>query len=160
VRRTRPVACVPVPAEVSAYIAARIAAFADDTPDPLRWLAPYVAQFAALPLYVGWTETTGLRADGRVVRWSTEGEYTGVLDVEDPVWVRIGLVEGARRYPGLRALLPRREAGDPDCRCRAHEPFVSGRVICPECGGLGWLPADHASRGTGPGPEQPATGPG
>src|SRR5687767_13058019 len=133
---------VQVSAADSAYIAARIAAFAREAPEPLRWQGPFVAEFNALPLYLGWTETIGLRADGEVVRWSTEGGYAGAPSVDDPLLVRVGLVEGAGRYPELRALLPTRGPDARDCPCRAHALFVSGQVICSECGGLGWLPAD------------------
>jgi hypothetical protein len=63
----------------SRYIAERVAAFSEEAPETLRWHSCYIEQFSALPLYVGWTETIGLRADGELVRWSTEGDYAGLL---------------------------------------------------------------------------------
>src|SRR5271168_4579105 len=102
---------LPVAAGTSEYIARCIGAFRDEVPEQLRWQSQYVAEFAALPLYIGWTETIGLRADGEIVRWSTEGEYPGLRSVEDQVWVRAGLVEGSKQYPGLKCLIPERSPG-------------------------------------------------
>ena len=132
--------CVSVTACSSRFIAARIDRFAVEVPEPLRWQVPYVTEFGALPLYLGWIETIAIRPDGEVVRWSTEGDYEGALPLEDRGWLLPALVTGARRYPELKVLLPAREPGAIDCPCRGHEMFVSGRVICGQCGGLGWLP--------------------
>src|SRR3954470_2417848 len=107
---------VSVSTEVSRLIAVRIASFPTGAPEPLRWQVPFVAEFAALPLYLGWDETIGIRPDGEVVRWSTEGDYRGVRPVEDRTWVLSALVDGARRYPELAALLPERPAGAVDCQ--------------------------------------------
>src|SRR5438132_13862912 len=106
---------VPVTAVASEYIARCVGCFCADAPEQLQWQTQYVAEFGALPLYIGWTETIGLRPDGEIVRWSTEGEYAGVRPVEDRVWVRDGLVEGAKRYPGLQRLLPARPPGARTC---------------------------------------------
>jgi hypothetical protein len=137
-------AWVPVTVEHSAYLAARIAAFARECPEWLRRHAPAVAECAALPLYVGWWETVALRANGEVICWSNhEGveEYEGTRTVDEVGRVLGALVDGARRYPRLSELFPVRGARDPDCRClTTHEFFVSRRIICPDCGGLGWRP--------------------
>ena len=58
-------AWVPVSAADSEYIAEHVAAFHDEAPEQVRWQTPFVAEFGALPLYIGWTETIGLRADGK-----------------------------------------------------------------------------------------------
>jgi hypothetical protein len=58
---------VPVSAEVSVYIGARIAAFSQVTHPQLLWQAAYVNKFIALPLYAGWIETVGLRAVGEFI---------------------------------------------------------------------------------------------
>jgi hypothetical protein len=59
------------------------------------------------------------------------------------------LVWGASRYPELRELLPEREPGATDCRCRHHpELFGPAKMICPQCGGIGWLPASGTAPGT------------
>lgn len=54
-------------------------------------------------------------------------------------------ISGASRlYPELAVLLPAREVGAADCECVAHpQIFGAGRVICPDCGGVGWLPAER-----------------
>jgi hypothetical protein len=124
---------------VSAFIGARVAAFSAETPERFRWHAPYVADFGALPLYVGWTETIGIRPDGQVVRWSTEDEYAGVRSVEEGKWMLSALVAGTERYPELRALLPERPRDAVDCQCRNHPLFGPGKVLCGSCGGVGWL---------------------
>ena len=105
----------------------------------MRWQSAYVARFAALPLYTGWTETIGIRLDAEVVRWSTEGEYPGVRAVEDRYLWLSALVNGSRRYEPLRALLPRRPAGAVDCPHLGHPMFDEGKLFCPECCGLGWI---------------------
>jgi hypothetical protein len=131
---------VPVSAEDSAYITARVAAFSGEAPQQLRWQTPYVEEFAALPLYIGWTEAIGLRPDGEVIRWSTEGDYTGAQPVEEPVLVRAGLVEGTKRFPGLRGLIPARPPGActcPVCGGVGHPPGLP-HIGC-SCGGVGWV---------------------
>jgi hypothetical protein len=143
---------VPVSAEIEAQIASRIGAFSAEAPEKLRWLVPYASQFGALPLYPGWTETIGIRPNGEVVRWSTEGEFVGARPVEDRSWVLAALVAGANRYAELRPLLPVRGPDAIDCPCRAIPICTSGQVGCVECGGLGWVPgADRlTSRSSGP----------
>ncbi len=136
---------VEVTPELSAFIAARIAGFPAEAPERLRWEAPFVAEFDALPLYVGWVETVGVRPDGEVVRWSTEGDYAGVRAVEDRVWVLSALVDGSRRYPELAALIPERPPDAADCPCRGQPVFASGVVLCGECGGVGWLPRNSGT---------------
>ncbi len=146
---------VSVPAEIAARIASRIAAFPVEAPETIRWLAPYVAEFAALPMFLGWIETIGIRPDGELVRWSTEGDYPGTLPVDDRSGVLTALVSGADRYPELRPLLPVRGPDAIDCPCRAIPLIVSGKVGCAECGGIGWLPAPGAPPSRGPATPSP-----
>jgi hypothetical protein len=136
------VAHVAVSPELSAWIASRIAHYAAEATEPYqKWEAPDVIAFEALPLIRHWFETFGLRADGEIVRWHTDGldPYPGVKPVDDRIDQLSALVEGARRYPELRSLLPPREPGSLDCPCMEHSVFASGRLICRECGGLGWV---------------------
>jgi hypothetical protein len=130
--------------ELSAFIAARIANYAAEATEEYRlWEAPAVAEFDALPLIRHWYETFGLRADGEVVRWHTDGPdtYPGVRAVETPCeWVS-ALAEGARRYPELQVLLPARPANAVACRCGGDGFSDSPKFICPACGGLGWVEA-------------------
>jgi hypothetical protein len=131
---------LPASSEIATRIAARIAEFPARHPEKLEWLVPQVARHGALPLYVGWIETFGIRPDGELVRWSNDGEFEGTLPIEEPSWALLALVRGASRYPELRPLLPVRGPDAPDCRCRAIPMCASGEVGCAECGGLGWLP--------------------
>lgn len=120
-------------------IASRIASFASDADETRLWLAPYVAEFKVLPLYVGWFETIGIRANGEIVSWSTEQESVGVRAVEDQMLALISLVAGSKRYPELRQLLPQRTSDAIDCRCRDVPFLASGKAFCGTCGGLGWV---------------------
>lgn len=129
-----------VTAEESAFIAARIASFATEAPEPLRWQSPYVERFVALPVYIGWTDTIGLRSDGELVRCSTEGDYVGFKPEDDVLWIRIALVQGAKRYSELRRLItpkPPTAHECPDCGGTGQLPALP-QVIC-RCGGVGWL---------------------
>ena len=138
-KRRREVPQVTVPPELSAWLAARVAAFPSEAPEGLRWEAPYVAESGALPLYCEWTETIAIRPDGEFVRWSTEGEYAGVKPVEERyLWVS-ALVIACRRYSELHVLLPARPPGAVDCDHFGHPLFTEYKVICSKCCGLGWL---------------------
>lgn len=128
-----------MPAGLSDWVTDRVAAFPSEAPETLRWQAPHVAENAALPLYVGWFETIAIRPDGQIIRWSTEGEYVGGRPVEDRyVWLS-ALVDGSRRYAALSALLPPRPAEATDCICMSHPLFASGKILCSDCCGLGWV---------------------
>jgi hypothetical protein len=139
---------VTMPPELSAWVADRIATFPHEAPEQLRWMAPSVVEYAALPLYVGWWDTTGIRPDGEIVSWSTEDElsgYSGVRPVEDRYHWLSALVDGSRRYERLKALLPTRPPGAVDCPHLAYPVFAEGKVFCPGCCGLGWVQAGDAA---------------
>jgi hypothetical protein len=135
---------VAISPELASFIEARIANYAvEATEEYHRWEAPAVAEFAALPLIRHWYETFGLRADGEFVRWHTDGPdpYPGVRPVEARCeWVS-ALSEGARRYPELQSLFPIRPANAVTCGCGGHPLFETRKLICPVCGGLGWVEA-------------------
>jgi hypothetical protein len=133
-----------IPSELSTWLRERIVAYVDESPERLRWLAVYAARAGALPLSVGWFETIGLRPDGELVSWSTEGEYPGTRPVEDRYLWLSSLVGATKKYPRLRILLPERPKGARDCRHLAHPVFAEGKVYCPECDGLGWVEASDA----------------
>jgi hypothetical protein len=128
-----------VSSELAAWLAERIAAYHEESPPELRWLGEYVAQAGALPLCPGWSETIGLRPDGEIVSWSTEGEYPGTKPVEDRYLWLTSLVSAAKRHPQLRALLPVRPPGAWDCPHLANPIFAEDKVFCPECCALGWV---------------------
>jgi len=143
-----------VSAELSAFIAARIASYAAEATQPYQQSeAPAVAEFGALPLVRHWFETIGLRPDGEVVRWATDDNndpYPGAQPVEDRAFALHALLEGALTWPQLKVLIPMRPPGAVDCKCRTIPFFVEKRVVCTACGNVGWIPpADDDSRGTG-----------
>jgi hypothetical protein len=136
--------------EISAWVTDRISMFPREAPEQLRWLAPSVVEYAALPLYVGWWDTTGIRPDGAIVSWSTEDElsgYSGMRLVEDRYQWLSALVDGCRRYERLIALLPTRPAGAVECPYLAHALHAEGKVFCPKCCGLGWVEPSGAQPG-------------
>ena len=129
----------PVTPEESAFIQERVERFAAEAPEELLWQEPHVRAHGALPLYVGWTETVGIRPDGEMVRWSTE-DWPGAVELDDANWYKIGLVLGARRYPILQRLVPDRPAGARDCDlCKGSGRFpLQPEIVC-QCGGVGWV---------------------
>src|SRR6266498_5589371 len=125
---------IPLTGEIASFIAARIADFPTEAGEQCRRDSQYVAEFSALPLYFGWIETIGIRPDGQLIRWSTEGDYLGSQPVDDRIWTMSALVEGARKYPELAVLLPIRGPEAVDCRCRMIPLFRENKLICSECG--------------------------
>jgi hypothetical protein len=114
--------------------------------DPAYPAAPHTARLKALPIGVDMWADYYLRPDGKVV---VVGEDLDEPDVDSVYsdWKRVlsVLVWGSQRYPELRQWLPVRGPGAVDCQCRSIPLFAEGKVLCPECCGLGWLP------GTAPG---------
>jgi hypothetical protein len=49
------------------------------------------------------------------------------------------VVWGAQRYSELKELIPSRPPNAVDCPCRKIPIFADDKVLCPECGALGWL---------------------
>lgn len=105
-----------------------------------------------LPLYEGWLDTIGLRTDGELIMWSTEGEYSGTKPVEERgLWLN-SLVHAAKRFPELNALVPARPRDARDCDHLAIPKMVELGLFCTKCGGLGWVdgpadPGDSLDRG-------------
>jgi hypothetical protein len=133
---------VAVDSNLSAFIAARIAGYACEAMEPFhRAESSSVTEHRALPLIRHWFETYGIRADGEIVRWSTDGPepYSGTKSVEERYDWLSALVEGSWKYPELKVLLPIRGPEAVDCQCVGQPHFAPGKVICPECCGLGWV---------------------
>ena len=82
-----------------------------------------------------------LLPEGRVVVIGEDYDRPNEVTVH-PGWIpalRV-LVWGARRYPQLRELIPVRTPDSTDCFCAQHpEIFGPGKVVCSECGGVGWV---------------------
>jgi hypothetical protein len=94
-------------------------------------------------LYVGTDMWAGcyLRPNGEVVfigsDWDRPDEAS--VSTERSVVLRM-IVWGSERYPELRELLPVRPPHAFDCPCRQNPLFAEGKVLCQDCGGMGWLP--------------------
>jgi hypothetical protein len=119
-----------------------IASLPEDQLDPAR---THAVRLRALPIGGSMWADYYLRPNGQVVIVGEDFDNPE----EDSVysdWRRVlpVLVWGAQRYPELRELLPVRGPRAVDCQCRAIPLFAEGRVICPECGGLGWLASPDA----------------
>jgi hypothetical protein len=138
---------VEVTEDEFAYIAARVESFASEAAADWNWQSDFVKQFAALPLFLGWTETLGIRPDGSLIRWSTEGEYAGVRPIDRQVDVNLALIHGSRRHPKLARLVPR---PPPDaiactqCHGTGRMAVSDDPLIC-ACGGAGWVVTAEAS---------------
>ena len=134
---------VEVTTDESAYIAARVQSFASEAEANWQWQANFVEQFEALPLFLGWTETLGVRPDGSLVRWSTEGEYVGVRPVDRRVDVNLALIHGSRRHPMLVRLIPQPPSDAivcAQCHGTGRVAVSDDPLIC-ACGGAGWVVA-------------------
>ncbi len=133
-----------VPSEQAEFIRARVAGFEAEAPPELQWQTGYVREHQALPLYLGWTETIGIRADGTLVRWATEGNWSDGTEFAEDTWVNLAIVQGALRYPELHGLIPERPSDATTCdQCQGSGklqlPPEYANVIC-NCGGIGWIP--------------------
>lgn len=136
-----------VPPDLSRWISERIAKYATEAVEPYQqWEVPAVRKFAALPLIRHWFETIGLRANGEVVKWSTDDRprFPGVQPVEDRYEWLSAVVDAARTHPELQVLLPIRPSTASACRCVGIPLFVPGKVLCPECCGLQWVETKDA----------------
>jgi hypothetical protein len=113
------------------------------SPNQLHPTRSHAARLSALPIGGSMWADYYLRPNGEVVIVGEDFDHPDVDSVyTDRLRVLMVLVWGSERYPELRELLPLREPGATDCRCVQHPNiFGPGKVICSECGGLGWLSA-------------------
>ena len=118
---------------------------ADSPPHADVWVRSEATRLAALP--IGWDLWSHwfLRPNGEVVLvGNLPGEPEGDEVHADRSYSLRAMVWGAERYPELQGILPARGPGAVDCRCRAIPLLASGKVLCPECSGLGWRPPADA----------------
>lgn len=117
-----------------------IGEFLGDSKPETQWLKPAVRAHFFLPLYIGWVSVLGIRPDGSVVRWDYESDRENVRPVADGRWQRMALVQGAKKYPELSALLPARSHTAQTCGACGGSGMLKGahQLIC-ECGGIGWI---------------------
>jgi|SRR6478609_7241788 len=130
--------------EDSDFISTRITRLQEESSPERLWQLPYVVEFGALPVYMGWTETFGIRPDGALVRWSTESEYIGILPITAHIDANLTLVSAARRFPDLRHLVPSRPPHATTCATcgGSGDPAIPGCDLICSCGGTGWLVPD------------------
>jgi hypothetical protein len=82
-----------------------------------------------------------LRPSGEVIVVGEDYEHPDVDTIHsDRISILKLLVWGSERYPELRELIPPRPLGAVDCRCRQIPMFSDGKILCSECGSVGWLP--------------------
>lgn len=118
-----------------------------------EWVRQHADRIGAL--FAGWDlwSCWFLRPSGEVVivgEDDTRPESEGVYS--DRSHILSAISGAARLYPEMARLLPAREPGAVDCVCAGHpQLFGLGKVICPDCGGMGWLPGQRqAAPGTSP----------
>jgi len=106
----------------------------------------------ALPIGYSLWAWYGLRANGEVVVIGDDPDFPEATTLlSESKDVLRTLVWGTELYPELKLLLPVRRLADVDCQCRTIPipVFAEGRVLCPECSGLGWLPNASDALGLG-----------
>lgn len=127
-------------------VASRIASFDTDCPSNRSWLSPHVRKHCILPLVIGWVETIGITTDGRICRFSADGElrdYEGLRDVDDRAMLIHALLVASRVVPQLESLRPIRPQDAVNCAaCDGRGWYASHPEVICSCGGVGWLPRD------------------
>ena len=118
----------------------RIQEFLADSDPRFDWVKAAVRKHGFLPLYLGWVAAIGLRSDGSFVRWDHEDDREVVKPLSDRYLERMALCQGAKKYPELASLIPRRPAQAQDCESCKGTGQIAGlpQIIC-GCGGLGWI---------------------
>ncbi len=101
---------------------------------------------AALPgaLFINWDFWSAYysRPNGEVLQVGADPDRPDDVTVHTDCSSVLRVLVWGRRFPELAELIPARPAGAVDCRCRQVPLLASGKVLCHECGALGWLPAD------------------
>jgi len=119
----------------------RIEEFLADEDPRFAWVRTAIRKFEFLPLYLGWVAVLGLRPDGSLVSWDNEDDPEVLKPLSDSYWGRMAICQGAKKYPELVSLLPRRPAEARDCESCKGTGQLEGlpqTIIC-GCGGLGWI---------------------
>jgi hypothetical protein len=130
----------PAGASLAGQIQARIVAFLASDAPRLESLTQAVREHEFLPLYLGWIAALGIRPDGSFVYFEYEPVPKPVRPLEESFWQRMAILQGAKEYPELRALLPERPAIATTCSSCHGAGELAGlpQLIC-GCGGLGWV---------------------
>lgn len=116
--------------------------FTESSVEP-PYLKTLAERYQVLPVFVGWTAFYGLQVDGQIIVVPTEEEGDAEPELDERI-KRMAVFRGAKKYPELKPLVPKRPAGSPDCsycegRGQIDFPGVEPDTIVCYCGGLGWL---------------------
>jgi hypothetical protein len=114
--------------------------------DPI-YMRHLAIRHGVLPLFGDLACTWALNPEGEII--SFPDDFNSEIHTESDVVSRnTALVQGAKLYPELAALIPARPPDAqtcPDCNGSSINPVTSNpeyaMVVC-LCGGTGWLPAD------------------
>ena len=105
------------------------------------WVREQAQRLSALPVGLDLWLWHFLSTAGEVFIVDGEFDVGKTERLTDRLAVLRALAWGATRYPELKDLLPPREPGAVDCSlCQSPEWATWPRIICPRCGGVGWLP--------------------
>ncbi len=119
---------------------------ADLSPD--RRASTDAVRLNALPIGGSKWAAYYLRPNGDVVIVGEDLDRPDVDSVyNDRHRLLFALAWGSEHYPELLELLPAREEDSRDCMCRLFPSLFSfQKRVCPECGGVGWLPETKSER--------------
>jgi hypothetical protein len=93
---------------------------------------------SALPVYSDMSGSLVLTPEGKVLHYNSDSEF--VSEVSDDKWKKIAAVSAVETFPTLAGLLPPTPPSAISCRsCSGRGKLFDGKVLCGECGGLGWI---------------------
>ncbi|HSU13395.1 hypothetical protein [Longimicrobium sp.] len=114
-----------------------------DTADPRAWpVRVCKEEMNALPLHGNQIYLWALRPDGVVLCLDHESASHHVEEERDPLTLFAVLVQGAKKYPELRQIVPPPPPGTQQCEAcggtGSGENWKPPAWDCLRCGGLGW----------------------
>jgi hypothetical protein len=114
-----------------------------DAADPRAWpVRVCKEEMNALPLHGNQIYLWALRPDGVVLCLDHESASHHVEEECDPLTLFAVLVQGAKKYPELRQIVPPPPPGTQQCEAcggtGSGESWNPPAWGCPRCGGLGW----------------------
>lgn len=93
---------------------------------------------SSLPVYSDISGSLVLTPEGKVFHYNPDSEI--ISEVLDDRWKTIAVVSAVETFPTLADLLPLKPPSAISCKsCSGSGKLFDGRVLCGDCGGLGWL---------------------